>query len=392
MEINLIRAVLPMMRTSRLVFQGTGQFSFKGHSIGTENNNGIVAMDLPRDPSNAGVLLICDSAENYRTDPELCRMYMTRRDFVVHLFHLVMLFNLAYIAIYGERYEPPAANIANIPEMGISDKIPVVYEDRHCTVQANIGAYSINNSILSLWIRAGESDPEDFPIAARAYARIHPLYNLDLDIQALAQDIQGNPRAMTMQQMTTISQLVTFLLLKFGRQVITVSVTGLPVRPPLPSEAAPKVETAAQKEARKKVKDAAAADLKRWDRVDKIVLLEIENLRILHSARSLTEGSKPSGFVKRRSETEQREANIRQLHLDQGVTKVKVPPKGALLLPKRGAPVSERSPWLPSLMYPDVFVTGRGDFNTERKITVAPREHLEWVIFQDTAKFRDPKG
>ena len=135
MEINLIRAVLPMMRTSRLVFQGTGQFSFKGHSIGTENNNGIVAMDLPRDPSNAGVLLICDSAENYRTDPELCRMYMARRDFVVHLFHLVMLFNLAYIAIYGERYEPPAANIANIPEMGISDKIPVVYEDRHCTIE-----------------------------------------------------------------------------------------------------------------------------------------------------------------------------------------------------------------------------------------------------------------
>jgi hypothetical protein len=77
MELNLIRAVLPMMRTSRLVYQGTGQFSFKGHSIGTENNNGIVEMDLPRDPSNAGVLLICDSAENYRTDPELCRMSRT---------------------------------------------------------------------------------------------------------------------------------------------------------------------------------------------------------------------------------------------------------------------------------------------------------------------------
>ena len=189
MELNLIRAVLPMTRTSRLVYQGTGQFSFKGHSIGTENNNGIVEMDLPRDPSNAGVLLICDSAQNYRTDPELCRMYMTRRNFVVHLFHLVMLFNLAYIAIYGERYEPPAANIANIPENGMSDKIPVVYEDRHGTVQANVGAFSVNNSILSLWIRAGESDPEDFPIAARAYACLHPLYNLDLDIQALAQDI-----------------------------------------------------------------------------------------------------------------------------------------------------------------------------------------------------------
>ena len=78
---------------------------------------------------------------------------------------------------------------------------------------------------------AGESDPEDFPIAARTYDVLKGTYNFELDIHKLAQDIQGNSRAAALQEMTRVSQLVTFLM-KFGDVILQCDTSGLPTRPP----------------------------------------------------------------------------------------------------------------------------------------------------------------
>ena len=79
MEINLLRPVTPVLRVSRLVYPGCGQFSYKGHSIGLANQNMTLALDLPRHPADTGVKIICDPGQNYRNDPELARTWLVRR-------------------------------------------------------------------------------------------------------------------------------------------------------------------------------------------------------------------------------------------------------------------------------------------------------------------------
>ena len=66
MEKNLIRAVTPVIRISRLVYSGTGQFSFRGHSIGFANGAMDVAWNLPRTVDKCGTQLICDPGVSHR--------------------------------------------------------------------------------------------------------------------------------------------------------------------------------------------------------------------------------------------------------------------------------------------------------------------------------------
>ncbi len=172
-------------------------------------------------------------------------------------------------------------------------------------------------------------------------------YNFALDIHALAQDIQGNSRAAPLQEMTRISEVVTFLL---ARRILEFDVANLPKRPCKPPEKAPKSETKTVRDARKKIAARLAADLKKWDPIDTLLLNELENLRYLHAASSHSDSSKPSGFVQRRSEQEQDEANLAEFAQKAGVEKKSAPPSGAVVLPRRGEAVSESTPGLFSLM------------------------------------------
>jgi len=133
--------------------------------------------------------------------------------------------------VYGSLYVPPEASLGAIPEGGIPEGISVVYEDREAQPPSTNGAFSVNTSVLAKWILAGESDPEDFPIAARTYDVLKLTYNFELDIHKLAQNIQGNSRAAPLQEMTRVSQLVTFLL-KFGDVILQCDTSGLSTRPP----------------------------------------------------------------------------------------------------------------------------------------------------------------
>lgn len=391
MEKSLVRAVTPVVSVTRLVYSGHGQFSYRGHAIGLTNNGLQVALNLPRSPSENGLHVICDPGENYRTDPGLSRILYARRALVEFLVKALIVQNSAYNSVYGSLYEPPEASLGAIPEGGIPEGISVVYEDREAQPPSTNGAFSVNTSVLAKWILAGESDPEDFPIAARTYGVLKDTYNFELDIFKLAQDIQGNSRAAPLQEMTRVSQLVTFLL-KFGDAILQCDTSGLPTRPPPAGPPPPKKETKAQREARKRIEAAAEASLKPWDVIDSPILTEMENLRFLHAGDSISDSSKPSGFVKRRSEHEQQEANLKQLAEEAGFTKTKSPPPSAAVLPRRGAAVSEKSPGLFALMYPDVFPMGSGDLNAERGVKVPPRKHLEWVIFQDTSAFFQQGG
>ena len=212
MEKNLIRAVTPVIRISRLVYSGTGQFSFRGHSIGFANGAMDVAWNLPRTVDKCGTQLICDPGENYKNDPEMARLMHARRALVHHLLCLTLVLNSGYRHAYGTSYVISQENLDAIPESGIPDGIPVIFEDKQIPALATVGAYSLNTSVLALWFEAGESDPEDYPIASRAYNLISSDYNIALDSHALAQDIQGNPRAAPMQEITKISQIVSFFL------------------------------------------------------------------------------------------------------------------------------------------------------------------------------------
>ena len=173
-----------------------------------------------------------------------------------------------------------------------------------------------------------------------------------------------------MQEMTKISQIVSFFLRHpkhAHAPVILRSTDGLPQRPAPAPAPAPKNENRQQRDARKSVLAASASALKRWDPIDQEILEEVEQLRFLHAGRSLTESSKPSGYVVRRSEEERHEANLAELAEKKGVQKTSTPPPGAAMLPKRGEAVSESTPGLFALMYPDIFPTGMEDFNEPKR-------------------------
>jgi hypothetical protein len=87
MEQSLARAATPMMRISRLIYPGPGQFSYKGHAMELANNGLKVTLNFPRSPSENGLHFICDSEENHRTDPGLSRLPYARRALVEYLLH-----------------------------------------------------------------------------------------------------------------------------------------------------------------------------------------------------------------------------------------------------------------------------------------------------------------
>jgi len=84
--------------------------------------------------------------------------------------------------------------------------------------------------------------------------------------------------------------------------------------------------------------------LKPWDVIDSPILTEMENLRFLHAGDSISDSSKPSGFVKRRSEHEQQEANLKQLAEEAGFTQNEVT-----------APIGRRSAQARGGRYPKKF-------------------------------------
>ena len=391
-ELNLVRAVIPVIHIFRLVYPGTGQFGASGHSIALQSNNSKVAYDMPRRVSDTGLQLICDPGENYKKDPEVSRIFYARRALVVHLLKLLITQNYWYQSVYGYTYTFSQENVSSIPESGIPDGIPVLFEDKFSAAPSFVGDYNLSTTILSMWLNAGEDQPEDFPMASRAYAALQRDYNLDFDMHALASDAQENPRASPLQEMTKISQLVSFFLKTYGARVITSNVTTLPARPLSPPKKPGKNETAQQKSLRKSIAATQAAALKKWDPVDQVLYDELQNLRYLHAARAQTMSTKPSGFVNERSEAERSEADAKVALDLAGIKKTTSPPAGAPRLPKRGEATSERTQGLFSLMYPEIFATGRGDFNAQRKHEVHPRQLLEWVLFQDTSVFRDPSG
>jgi hypothetical protein len=135
--------------------------------------------------------------------------------------------------------------------------------------------------------------------------------------------------------MTRISQLVTFLL-KFGDVNLQCDTAGFPTRPPRAGPPPPEKKTKAQHEARKRVEAVVEANLEPGDVIDSPVLAEMENLRFLHAGGSISNSSKPPGFVKRLSEYEKHEANLKPLAEDAGFTKTKSPPYQPLFCPGEG--------------------------------------------------------
>ena len=392
LELNLVRAVIPVIQIFRLAYPGTGQFGAKGHAIGLQSKNTEVAFNLPRLASDTGLQLICDPGENYKMFPEMSRIFYSRRALVVHLLKLLVTLNKWYNSVYGFLYTFPAENVDAIPESGIPEGIPVLFEDKYRGAPSFVGDYNLSTATMSMWLNAGESDPLDFPMAKRAYDALSPGYNLDFDMHALAQDAQRNPRTSALQEMTKISQFVSFFVHFYAGRVVTSDVSALPDRPPPLPKKHDKSETTEQKKHRQGIAAALLGALKKWDPIDQVMYDELHRLKFLHSARQLTMSAKPGGFVDERSEAERTEADDRVALELAGVKKTANPPPGTPRLPKRGEPTSERTPGLFSLMYPEIFATGRGDFNAERKFKIRPREHLEWLLFQDTSVFNNEAG
>ena len=112
---------------------------------------------------------------------------------------------------YGQNYELNQENLKELPESDIPSSIPVVYEDRHKNSPSTLGEYCVNSSVFAAWLRAGESDQEDYPIASRAYESIRDEYNVDLDVHALVADIQGKSRVepLTVSRMPLLSCVQT---------------------------------------------------------------------------------------------------------------------------------------------------------------------------------------
>ena len=194
--------------------------------------------------------------------------------------------------------------------------------------------------------------------------------------------------------MVRISEVVTFFLQRAGHAVIHADVSRLPQRPPSPPRPPPKKETTKAKAERKKIREEKEKAMKAWDPIDKRILDELDSLRYLHAALKMSDSSKPSGYVERRSEDEKLEEALKGECLKHGVHKTRAPPTSAAKLSaQRGKPVSEETDGLFSLMYPEVFCFGLGDFNDNtRKTQVPRREHLEWLIFQDTSVFHSMAG
>ena len=104
--------------------------------------------------------------------------------------------------------------------------------------------------------------------------------------------------------MVRISEVVTFFLQRAGQAVINADVSRLPQRPPPPPRPPPKKETSKAKAERKKIREAQEKAMKAWDPIDKRILDELDSLRFLHAALKMSDSSKPSGYVERRSEDE----------------------------------------------------------------------------------------
>jgi hypothetical protein len=148
-------------------------------------------------------------------------------------------------------------------------------------------------------------NPASFDCAAESAGSVARRY---FDIR-----VASNPRATPLQEMTRISELVTFLL---GKGLLPYGNDGLPKRPCEPPAQVPKNEAKSVKAERKKIAARVATDLKNWDPIDAKYLGEIEKLRFLNAASSLSDSSKPSLGLRMRKMNIHNMNNARRIMFD----------------------------------------------------------------------------
>ena len=316
----------------------------------------VINATLPVQPSRSGLVLVCDENETWRGDPDLRKHFLVRRELVRHLLTLLVKLNEAYRKQYKQLFNLSLSDIGNpqlaeLPENGIPKDLAIRYEAAKKKPPATLGDTFVPSGVIAFWFKAGGEQPSDFPIAARARRVLleqHP--SLDVDMNPVIRKMQLTKGGFPVNEMTTVAQMVTFLLGVSGTifEGSSVQPSSLPKRP-LNARVfeAKKGESSEQKKRRGELEANARQGLKKWDPVDQQLIDELSKSRVGHASISLS--SIPAGFVEARSAEERTEEAMADIAEAHGV-KYKEKDGGAVVLPQRiGNAVSESSEHLWSL-------------------------------------------
>ena len=393
-EVSLIKAATPCVSYHILP---KGQFGYRGHAISLSNNGPMVAMSLPRSPGDAGLSLIVENGglDKAKSDKRIVRMFRVRRARVQRVLELLIKHNKYYAMLYsGVNMEA----LSRLPVDGIPDDLPVLMEDR-AGGEKLPGELMFTVGALREWLEAGEEYLVDMPIAPSLRKALQRHYCLPDDVGRLAHDIQRAPSHHARQEMTSVSDLVSFIV-EIGRGDVLPGFHDNKEtlvsrrRNAVPVSSGHSGHSADEKKERKRNEEAARrAEVERheaWRAIDVLIVGEFERMAKLAPYREDL-SCVPAGFVARRTVEEAESAVVGELLQDEkarAISEARAKSRehggDSSEALERGAALNEGRAGFWPLCYPELFPFGNGCFNEPRHQKVSFREWQSWALTQDS--------